>query len=101
MLSPPVLILDDSMAAIDAGTEQQIRRELREQMADSATILISHRLTGLRDADEIVFLDNGRIVERGSHAELVAAGGRYAALYALQTRSADIEDAEKIQGAAE
>ncbi|MEK9662772.1 MAG: ABC transporter ATP-binding protein, partial [Alphaproteobacteria bacterium] len=101
MLAPPVLILDDSMAAIDAGTEQQIRRELRERMADSATILISHRLSGLRDADEIIFLDAGRIVERGSHAELVAPGGRYAALYALQTRSADIEDAEKIQGAAE
>ena len=100
MLDPAVLILDDSMAAIDAGTEQTIRLELRERMADCATILISHRLSGLRDADEIVFLEQGRIVERGSHGSLVAAGGRYAALYALQTRSADIDDTS-IKGAAE
>ena len=103
MLEPAVLILDDSMAAIDAGTEQQIRHELRDRMAASATILISHRLSGLRDADEIVFLEDGRIVERGTHASLVAAGGRYAALYALQTRSTDDEaDAPAdIQGAAQ
>jgi ATP-binding cassette subfamily B protein len=91
MLAPPVLILDDSMAAIDAGTERQIRRALRARMADSTTILISHRLSGVRDADEIVFLEEGRIVERGTHDSLVAAGGRYAALYALQTRSADLD----------
>jgi ATP-binding cassette subfamily B protein len=100
MLKPAVLILDDSMAAIDAGTEQQIRRELQVSMSESATVLISHRLTGLRDADEIVFLEDGRIVERGTHASLVAAGGRYAALYALQTRSADIDETT-IKGAAE
>jgi ATP-binding cassette subfamily B protein len=100
MLAPAVLILDDSMAAIDADTEQQIRRELGARMADSATILISHRLSGLRDADEIVFLEDGRIVERGTHGELTAAGGRYAALYALQTRGGDL-DGEGIKGAAE
>lgn len=100
MLAPAVLILDDSMAAIDAGTERQIRRELRERMTDSATILISHRLSGLRDADEIIFLEDGRIVERGTHDSLMAAGGRYAALFALQTRAADT-DVDDIKGAAE
>ena len=101
MLEPAVLILDDSMAAIDAGTEQQIRRELRDRMTRCATILIAHRLSGLRDADEIVFLEDGRIVERGTHDSLVAAGGRYAALYALQTRDAELADGGRVKGAAE
>ncbi|MGH6619877.1 MAG: ABC transporter ATP-binding protein, partial [Alphaproteobacteria bacterium] len=86
MLRPAVLILDDSTAAIDAATEQQIRRLLKSDMDSRATIIISHRLGSLRHADEIVFLEDGRIVERGTHDSLVALGGRYAALHALQTR---------------
>ncbi len=86
MLRPAVLILDDSTAAIDAGTEQQIRRLLKSHMDSRATIIISHRLGSLRHADEILFLEDGRIVERGTHDNLVALGGRYAALYALQSR---------------
>jgi ATP-binding cassette subfamily B protein len=86
MLRPAVLILDDSTAAIDAATEQQIRRLLKTHMESRATIIISHRLGSLRHADEIIFLEDGRIVERGTHDSLVALGGRYAALYALQTR---------------
>jgi ATP-binding cassette subfamily B protein len=86
MLRPAVLILDDSTAAIDAATEQQIRRLLKTHMESRATIIISHRLGSLRHADEIIFLEDGRIVERGIHDSLVALGGRYAALYALQTR---------------
>ncbi|NND49289.1 MAG: ABC transporter ATP-binding protein [Rhizobiales bacterium] len=91
MLDPTVLILDDSMAAIDAGTESQIRDALAEQLSHSATIIISHRLSALMHADEIAFLEGGRIVERGSHKSLIEAGGRYAALYRLQTREGAIE----------
>ena len=86
MLRPAVLVLDDSTAAIDAATEQHIRQALREHAKSSATIVISHRLSSLLHADEIVFLEDGRIIERGTHDDLVALGGRYAALYALQTR---------------
>jgi ATP-binding cassette subfamily B protein len=86
MLHPAVLILDDSTAAIDAATEQQIRRLLKSHMDSRATVIISHRLGSLRHADEILFLEDGRVVERGTHDSLVALGGRYAALYALQTR---------------
>jgi ATP-binding cassette subfamily B protein len=86
MLRPAVLILDDSTAAIDAGTEQEIRRLLKSDMDSRATVIISHRLGSLRHADEILFLEDGRIVERGTHDSLVALGGRYAALHALQTR---------------
>ncbi|MCH8091795.1 MAG: ABC transporter ATP-binding protein [Proteobacteria bacterium] len=83
--TPSVLVFDDSTAAIDAATEQRIRAALREATENRATIIISHRLSSLMHAEEILFIDGGRIVERGSHEELVAAGGRYRALYDLQT----------------
>ena len=95
MLRPAVLILDDSTAAIDAGTEQQIRRLLKSHMDSRATIIISHRLGSLRHADEILFLEEGCVVERGTHDSLVALGGRYAALYALQTRQDGDSDPAK------
>ena len=88
MLRPPYMIFDDSTAAIDAGTEQRIRASLREVTRQCATIIIAHRLSSLMHADEILFLDRGRVVERGSHQQLLALGGRYAALYELQARRA-------------
>lgn len=102
MLRPAVLVLDDSMAAIDAGTEQRIREEMRGHMESCATIIVSHRLGTLRHADEIVFIEGGRIAERGTHDELVARGGKYAALFALQTRDGDeVAVPDLAQGAAE
>ena len=92
MLRPAVLVLDDSMAAIDAGTEQRIREALREHAKSCATLIVSHRLGALRHADEIIFIEDGRIVERGTHDELVAQRGRYAALFALQTLDGPLED---------
>jgi ATP-binding cassette subfamily B protein len=89
--APPILVFDDSTAAVDAATEQGIREALRGGAADRATIIIAHRLGSLMDADEIVFLDAGRIVERGSHDELLRLGGRYASLYALQSRGGEAE----------
>ena len=80
-----ILIFDDSTAAIDAGTERSIRSALSQTTASRATIIIAHRLSSLTHANEILFLDAGRIVERGSHTELLARGGRYAALYRMQT----------------
>ena len=92
MLHPAVLVLDDSMAAIDAGTEQRIREALGEHTANCATLIVSHRLGALRHADEILFIENGRIVERGTHDELVGLRGRYAALFALQTLDGPLQD---------
>ncbi len=80
-----IIVLDDSTAAVDAGTEQAIRASLAQLTSTRITLIIAHRLSSLMHADEILFLDGGRVIERGSHAELLAAGGRYAALHRLQT----------------
>jgi len=87
-----VIVFDDSTAAIDAATERRIRAELAELTRDRATIIIAHRLSSLMHADRILFLENGRIVESGSHEELIALGGRYAALHALQTRFSEASE---------
>ena len=89
MLDSTVLILDDSTAAVDAATEQRIRAALKDLVAERAVIIIAHRLSSLMHADEIIFLDEGRIIERGSHDELIALGGRYRELYDLQSSPAD------------
>ena len=90
LLEPSILVFDDSTAAIDAATEKRIRTALRDLTGTRATIIISHRLSSLMHADEILLIENGRIVERGTHQDLTAAGGRYRALYALQARPGEI-----------
>jgi ATP-binding cassette subfamily B protein len=84
--NPGVMVFDDSTASVDAATEQKIRAALRERSEARTTIIISHRLSSLMHADEILFLESGRIVERGSHEQLLARGGRYRDLYELQVR---------------
>jgi len=86
--SPSIVVFDDSTASVDAGTEQKIRAALRDLSKNRTTIIISHRLNSLMHADEILFLEGGCIVERGSHAQLLALGGRYKDLYELQVRGA-------------
>lgn len=86
VLKPAVMVFDDSTAAIDAGTEHRIRSAIKRYASDRVTLVISHRLSSLLHADTILFLEGGKIVEQGSHDELLAKGGRYRALYDLQTR---------------
>ena len=88
LTNAPICIFDDATAAIDAGTEQQIRSALAQRSGKRTTIIISHRLISVMHADEILFLDEGRIVERGSHDQLLSLNGRYAALHSLQMQGA-------------
>ncbi|MFM8998601.1 MAG: ABC transporter ATP-binding protein, partial [Actinomycetota bacterium] len=80
--NPGILILDEATSAVDPATERRISEALRRLSAGRTTVTIAHRLSTAETADTIFVLDAGRIVERGRHADLVAAGGRYATLYA-------------------
>ena len=78
---PRLLILDEATSSIDLRTEARIERALSTLLAGRTAIVIAHRLSTIRRADRIVVLEGGRVIEQGSHDELLAAGGRYAALY--------------------
>jgi ATP-binding cassette subfamily B protein len=89
--NPPILVFDEATSSLDSGTEQAIQHELTRISENRTTLVIAHRLSTVVDADEILVLENGRIVERGNHAALLAEDGRYAAMWRLQLREEKIE----------
>ena len=86
LLDPPILVLDDSTSSVDANTEDLIRQAMEEVMKGRTTIIIAHRLSTVHRADEIMVMDKGEIVERGTHRELLALDGKYREIYELQLR---------------
>jgi ATP-binding cassette subfamily B multidrug efflux pump len=90
---PPIFVLDDALSAVDAHTEAHILAGLRNALIGRTSIIVSHRLAAVRDADWILVLDGGRIVEQGVHANLLAAGGRYWELLRRQQMEEELEEA--------
>ena len=89
---PKILILDDALSAVDTQTEEEIMLRLRDAMRRRTSIVVAHRLSTVRDADLILVFDDGRVVERGTHDELVAMGGLYAGLHRKQLLEEELEE---------
>ena len=98
--APDVVVLDEATAHLDSESEVAVQEALRTALAGRTSIVIAHRLSTIREADQILVVDGGRIVERGTHQELLAAGGLYAELYATQfaAQAAGDEDGEGVTG---
>ena len=84
MKNPPLLIFDEATSALDSKTEKAIQASLDNAARGRTTLVIAHRLSTIMNADQILVMDAGRIVERGSHLQLLEDGGRYAQMWALQ-----------------
>ena len=87
--NPPVMIFDEATSALDSANERAIQGELQATASGRTTLVIAHRLSTVVDAHEILVMDAGRIIERGTHAQLLARGGRYADMWALQQQAAE------------
>ena len=94
---PAIMLFDEATSALDSRTEKEIQKSLSEVSADRTTLMIAHRLSTVIDADEIIVLEDGRIVERGRHSDLLARNGVYAAMWARQQKAAADEAARQQQ----
>ena len=87
LANPKILILDEATAAVDTETERKIQAALSELIKNRTTLSIAHRLSTLRDADELIVLEDGKIIEQGTHRELINKKGTYFKLFQIQTKA--------------
>jgi len=95
--NPPILVLDDAFSSVDVETEEEILRELKRFMRGRTTLLISHRISTVRDADRIVYLRGGAIIEQGTHDELLARRGAYYELYLRQSLERQVDSIGRME----
>ena len=98
LLNAPVLILDEATSALDAESERLVQRALANLMSDKTSIVIAHRLSTIRRADLIVVMERGRIIQTGTHTELLESGGKYKRLYELQFAEEDLTESPALAG---
>jgi ATP-binding cassette subfamily B protein len=101
MREPRILILDDALSSVDTQTEQAILKGLRGVMGARTSIVIAHRISTIRAADWIIVLDGGRLVDQGTHDELIGRGGLYADLYERELLREALEAAEPVDASRE
>jgi len=94
--NPPIMIFDEATSALDSKTEQAIQGQLEQAAVGRTTLVIAHWLSTVMNADEILVLDQGRIVERGNHRSLLEANGAYAQMWALQQQEAETTLSEAV-----
>jgi ATP-binding cassette subfamily B protein len=92
LADPPILVLDDALSSVDVQTEREILRGLRAATRDKTVVVISHRISAVRDADMIIVLDDGRVVETGTHTRLVEHSGIYADIFQQQALEEELAE---------
>ncbi|MCK4510482.1 ABC transporter ATP-binding protein [bacterium] len=95
--APAIVVLDDALSSVDTATEERIQQALKGALENRTSIIVSHRISSIKHADETIVLDDGRILERGTHEELVAEGGLYANIYERQLLEAAMEDSDSAE----
>jgi len=96
LMDPSIVVLDDALSSVDTATEERIQQELKTALKERTSIVVSHRISSIKHADQILVLDDGRVIERGTHEELIEKGGLYADIHERQLLEAEMEASDTV-----